>query len=95
MSATFVSIHYRLIARQYRVEVRPVRDGEASGPALFVGTAKSATAALRLAANALAACDREGWKLLSIEPFPWGAEAVGAQGAAANEQRPGRLSRLG
>lgn len=82
----------------YLVEVRPTHEHAPDGPALFTGRAKSAASALRVAANALALCDREGWQVLELQPFPWGAEVVRVPSAndvpPANDvaQKPQRLA---
>ncbi len=94
MNTKTVSIHYRFVARTYVIELRPVMDATVVGQPLFVGRAKSAASALRVAANALALCDREGWLLQKIEPFPWGTEAVRLPSANdSTVERPRRLAR--
>jgi hypothetical protein len=72
--------HTRIIMvyrRDRRSDRRTVllRDG-ARGSTLLVLDAPDALGALRAAARALAWCERRGWKIAEIEPFPWADEVM-------------------
>jgi hypothetical protein len=69
-----VVITYRHDRRTGRRTVL-IREG-ARGPTLRSIDAPDAVRALRAAARALAWCERQGWRVTRIQPFPWVDEVI-------------------
>jgi hypothetical protein len=98
-SAIEVAVSYRRCGGRMGAVARDVR----SGKVLLAAFGSDPASALRAAARLLACCDRRGYRVARIEPFPWAWDASAVframraftanDGAFTADERPTRRAR--